>query len=129
MKEKKEPKVKQSDDEKVIEYMEKLEHPLKIEINLLRSIIKGANEKISERIKWAAPSYYYKKDLVTFNHRSVKKVHLVFHNEAIVKIDSALLEGDYKDRRMAYFKDIQDIESNKKELERIINFLVQEMDK
>ena len=103
--------------------------PLKIEIDLLRSIIKGANEKISERIKWAAPSYYYKKDLVTFNHRSIKRVHLVFHNEAIVKIDSALLEGDYKDRRMAYFKDIQEIESNKKELERIINFLVQEMDK
>lgn len=49
-----------SDADKVNEYMKKLEHPLIKEIEAVRAIIRGANKKISERIKWNAPSYYYK---------------------------------------------------------------------
>ena len=83
--------------------MRKLNHSLKDEIEALRTIIKKANPKIAERIKWNAPSYYCKEDLVTFNPRATKHVHLVFHNAVIVKIKSDLLEGNYKDRRMVYF--------------------------
>lgn len=112
---------KPGDAEQVIAYMSKLEHPLKAEIEVLRVIIKNASPKITERIKWNAPSYYTGADLLTFNPRSVKRVHLVFHHEAIIRIKSDLLEGDYKDRRMMYFKDITEIEAKRKELERIIN--------
>jgi len=118
-----------TDAEKVTDYMQKLKHPLKVEIDAVRAIIKGANKKIAERIKWNAPSYHYKKDLVTFNHRATKFVHLVFHHIAITKIDSKLLEGDYKDRRMTYFHSMEEIKANKKELEKIINELVKEMDR
>lgn len=111
---------KLSDAEQVIAYMNKLEHPLKAEIEAIRSIIKNVSPEIAERIKWNAPSYYTSADLLTFNPRSVKKVHLVFHNEAIVKVKSGLLEGGYKDRRMVYFKDMAEVEANRKELERVI---------
>lgn len=119
---------KSSDAEKVDEYMSKLEHPLKAEIEALRTIIKGANKKISERIKWNAPSYYYKEDLVTFNHRAAKHVHLVFHHPSIVNIKSNRLEGDYKDRRMMYLTNVQEVKANKKELEYIMNELVKYID-
>lgn len=115
---------KPTDADKVNEFMGDLDHPLKAEIEQLREIIKNANEKIRERIKWNAPSYYYKEDLVTFNPRSTKHVHLVFHHPSIIKIKSPLLHGDYKDRRMAYFKNKEEVEANKKELENIINELV-----
>jgi uncharacterized protein YdhG (YjbR/CyaY superfamily) len=120
---KKKPEVS-ADAVKVDEYMKKLQHPLKAEIDTVRSIIKKSNPAISERIKWNAPSYYSKADMVTFNHRNQKQVHLVFHHPAIVKIKSPLLEGDYKDRRMLYLKDMKAIRANKKELERIMNELV-----
>ena len=120
--------VKTNETDTVVEYMQKLEHPLKNEINAVRNIINGANDKISERIKWNAPSYYYKKDLVTFNPRLEKKVHLVFHNEAITHIKSVLLVGDYKDRRMAYFANMDEINTHKSELERIMNEYIAAID-
>lgn len=114
-------------EKNVDEYMAELEHPLKAEINAVREIIKS-NTKIAERIKWNAPSYFYKEDLVTFNHRNQKQVHLVFHHIAITKNKSKLLEGDYKDRRMMYFSSMEDIESKEKELKSIITALVKEME-
>ncbi|MBZ0202473.1 MAG: DUF1801 domain-containing protein [Ignavibacteria bacterium] len=116
-----------TDREKVIEYMTRLKHPLKDEIEAVRKIIKNSNKNISERIKWNAPSYYCSEDMVTFNPRNHKAVHLVFHHGAIVKIKSPLLLGDYKDRRMAYFKDMKEVRANKKELERILNELVRKI--
>jgi uncharacterized protein YdhG (YjbR/CyaY superfamily) len=120
------PRVKKlTDAEQVAEFMSKLEHPLKAEIEAVRAIIQNANPKISERIKWNAPSYYTSTDLLTFNPRSLKNVHLVFHHIAIVQVQSALLEGEYKDRRMVYFADMLDVESKKAELVRILNEYVQ----
>ena len=116
------------DTEKVNEYLQKLEHPLKREIALVRTIIIGSNKKLAERIKWNAPSFYYREDLVTFNCRAQKHVHLVFHNIAIVKIKSPLLQGEYKDRRMVYFNNMKEVKENKKELERIMNELIKILD-
>lgn len=109
----------------VDKFMLELSHPLKVEIEALRSIIKGADKNINEEIKWKAPSFNYKDEyLVTFNLREIKKIHLVFHNPMIAKIKSDLLEGDYKDRRMAYFADMKDIKSKQKELIRVLKDLI-----
>lgn len=121
-------KVKPSDAETVAEYMNQLEHPLKPEIETLREMIKGADPRLSERIKWNAPSYYYKHDLLTFNPRTASRVHIVFHNEAIVKVKSPLLEGDYKDRRMMYFKDMKAVEDGKSELQHVLGEYVARVD-
>jgi len=117
-----------ADAEIVAEYMDKLDHPLKAEIEAVRTIIKNANSKIAERIKWNAPSYYYKDDLVTFNHRDNNRVHLVFHHPEIVHISSPLLQGDYKDRRMLYLQNMQQVKTQKKELEKIMNELIKRID-
>lgn len=109
-----------TDAEKVTVYMQELEHPLKVEIEALRLIIKETDSRITERIKWKAPSYFCKEDFLTFNHRMRDKVHLIFHNDAIPKVSSAILEGDYKDRRMVYFKDMTDVLAKKAELQRVI---------
>lgn len=121
-------KEKLTDEASVQLYMSQLEHPLKAEIETLRTIIKNTDNKISERIKWNAPSYYYRKDMVTFNHRDIKRVCLVFHHASIVKIQSDLLQGDYKDRRIVYFNDMSDIKANQQELERIIHELLEHVE-
>lgn len=118
-------KAKPSDEELVADWMQQLEHPLKAEIDKVRTIIKQSNSSIKERIKWNAPSYYSTEDIVTFNHRATQHVHLIFHHPSIVKIKSVLLEGDYKDRRMVYLPDMKAINQNKKELQRIIQESVQ----
>ncbi len=105
-------------------FMEQLAHPLQSEIEAVRAIIK-ANPKIAERIKWNAPSFFYTDDLATIHVKAKQHVHLIFHHPAIVKIRSKFLEGDYKDRRMMYFENMEEIKARKKELTRIIKELVQ----
>ena len=118
------PERKTTDKETVAGYMLKLKHPLKDEIESVRKIIKSSDKRIKERIKWNAPSYYCTEDIVTFNPRNQLAVHLVFHHPDIVKIKSPLLLGDYKDRRMTYFKDMKEVKANKLALQRIMKDLV-----
>ncbi len=113
-----------TDKEIVNSYLAKLKHPLKNEIEAVRKIIKSSDKSIKERIKWNAPSYHCSEDLVTFNHRNLMAVHLVFHHPGIVKIKSPLLLGDYKDRRMTYFKNMKEVKTQKAELQAIIRQLV-----
>jgi uncharacterized protein YdhG (YjbR/CyaY superfamily) len=111
--------------DQVDEFFENLSHPLKAEVETLRYIIKGVNKKINEEIKWKAPSFNYNGEyLVTFNLRDEKRIHLVFHNPMISKVKSKLLEGDYVDRRMAYFADMKDIKAKKSVLEKALKDLI-----
>lgn len=111
---------KLTDAEQVAEFMTRLEHPLKAEIEAVRAIVKSASPKITERIKWNAPSYYTSADLLTFNPRTTQNVQIVFHHMAITQIQSGLLEGNYKDRRLVHLNDMADVEVKKQELERIL---------
>lgn len=111
--------------EKVDEFLRAMNYPLKAEVEELRSIIKDVNRGINEEIKWNAPSFNYEGEyLVTFNLRETKCIHLVFHNPRIPNVKSNLLEGDYKDRRMTYFADMNDIHTKKPALEKVIRDLI-----
>lgn len=120
--------LKPNDAEKVAAYMDALDHPLKKEVEVVRSIIKNANSKLNERIKWNAPSYYYIDDIVTFGPLRSEKILLVFHHPFVVKVESKLLEGDYRDRRLVYLDSMKAIKANKKELEQIINEIIDFID-
>ncbi len=111
--------------DKVDEFLENLSHPLKAEIEAVRSIIKGVNKDVNEEVKWNAPSFNYKGEyLVTFNLRDEKRIHLVFHNPHIPKVKSELLEGNYLDRRMMYLADMRDVKKKKPMLEKILRDLI-----
>ena len=105
--------------------MQELHHPLKAEVQMIREIIRNVNNEITEQIKWKAPSFSYKGEyLVTFNLRDQQKIHLVFHNPQIANVKSKLLEGDYEDRRMAYFADENDIEAKQMALKKALRDLI-----
>ena len=123
-------KAKATEAEQVKEWMDKIDSSLKPSINAVRKIIKAAGTKLNERIKWNAPSYYYKEDIVTFGPTKAKdKIILVFHHPNIVKIKSGLLQGEYKDRRLVYLNSMKEINDAQKELERIIKESIAMIDK
>jgi len=106
-------------------FMDKLDHPFKAEVEMIREIIKSVNKDITEQIKWNAPSFSYKgESLVTFNLWEKQKIHLVFHNPMISRVQSELLKGNYEHRRMAYFADKKDIEEKKAALEKVLKDLI-----
>lgn len=103
-------------------YMQQLQHPHKAGIELIRKIILDAHPKVAERVKWNAPSFYYKEDIAAFHVRQEKFIHLVLvFPHGIIDNSYGILEGDYKDRRMAYFYSIADIDLKKTGLQSIIN--------
>ena len=120
---------KSTDQKQVKAWINKLEPAVKKEIEAVQKIIKASSSKLSERIKWNAPSYFYKEDIVTFGPYKANKLLLIFHHPAVVKVKSELLEGNYKDRRLVYFKDKADAEKNKKELAKIIIEIIKVIDK
>jgi uncharacterized protein YdhG (YjbR/CyaY superfamily) len=120
---------KPDNTEQVNEFMAKLDHPFKAEVQMIREIIKNVDNDITEQIKWKAPSFSYKGEyLVTFNLWEKRKIHLVFHNPAISKVKSKLLEGDYEHRRMTYFSDENEIRAKKKALEKTLRDLIKLQD-
>lgn len=103
-------------------YMEKLEHPFKTEVQLVRNIIKNVHTDITEQVKWNAPSFSYKEGyIVTFHLHAKQHVHLVFHNGAILNHESGILEGNYPDRRMVYFKSMEEVRAKQAALEAAIH--------
>ncbi|MEV7133159.1 DUF1801 domain-containing protein [Arthrobacter sp. NPDC093128] len=64
-------------------FLESLDHPLKPVIERLRLAVLDADDAISERIKWRAPSFcFHSVDRVTFNLRPLHHVQLIFHRGA-----------------------------------------------
>jgi hypothetical protein len=122
---KKKPQGPVNKTEEVDAFMEALDHPFKAEVQTVRDIIKGVNQDITEQIKWNAPSFSYKGYMVTFNLWAKERVHLVFHNGIILSNTHGLLEGDYPDRRMAYFSSMADVEAKRTALEDAVREWVQ----
>jgi hypothetical protein len=103
-------------------YMRDVDHPFKAEMEAVRQIILGVSPKLSERIKWNAPSFYYKEDLGAFNPRATEFAHLIllFPGGGALPEKSSLLEGTHKDRREVKFYGLDDVRAKQRALEKII---------
>jgi hypothetical protein len=119
-----------NDTSKVNEFMNKLEHPLKAEMAAVRAIIMKASNKIAERIKWNAPSFFYLADMAAFNPRATKYIQIIFiFPKGLINDGTGLLEGDWKDRREARFYDMEDVKSKRSALEKVVNDWIKLIDK
>jgi len=123
---------KLSDQEQVTAHIAKLDPEFGKIIEAIRQIILSTDKSIGERIKWNNPSFYYTGEMKTFDPKEYKReivvfnlfkgrIMLVFPSGAKVKDTSSLLEGDYKDgRRIVILKDMNDVVSKKKALQKVI---------
>ncbi len=69
----------------VTEYLAKLDHPHKAGIEELRCIILGLDKRITEEIKWNAPSFKIEDHFATFKLYPQKNIQLVLHTGAKAK--------------------------------------------
>ncbi|MEH7346701.1 DUF1801 domain-containing protein [Bacillus sp. JJ1532] len=120
-----------SGPEQVAEFMNNLEHPLKEEIEEVRSIILRTDDKITEHIKWNAPSFCYEgEDRITFNLHGKGFIRLVLHcgakvkerktNEPLIVDPSGILEWKAADRAMMKFTDKKDVKAKEESLREVI---------
>ena len=115
----------------VTNFLDKLQHPLRTEIESLRENILSSNPALSENIKWNAPNYCHNgEDRITMKIQPPKQIQVIFHRGAkvitqpktnLISDQSNLLTWKSNDRAVASFKDINDVKSNSKNLIDIVN--------
>ena len=111
--------VKLSGHDQVTAHIQKLDPAFGKAIESLRQIILSTDKQISEQIKWNNPCFYYAGEMKPFDPKEYKReiivlnlhknrIMLVWPSGAKLKINTGLLEGDYKDgRRLIIFKDME----------------------
>ena len=121
-----------TDSQIVTAHIQKLDPALGKIVKAIRQIILKTDQSIGERIKWNNPSCYYTGEMKPFDPKEYKReivvfnlfkgrIMLVFPSGAKVKDASGLLEGDYKDGRgITIFKDLKDVKSKEKALQKVI---------
>lgn len=133
---------KPSEPDKVDAYMQKLRHPLAEVAAALRKIILNTDTGIGEEIKWNAPTFFYagemapsdpkkyKRYIVVFNLVQKDCIRLVFPSGAKIKDISGFLQGDYADgRRLAFFHNLEEVQSQTKPLQQAIRKWLTLLDK
>jgi hypothetical protein len=116
--------------------MRNLDHPLKEEIEEVRKIILSTDSKITEHIKWNAPSFCVdNEDRITFNLRGKGFFRLIFHcgakvkdraNEERVMADtSGILEWVTGDRAIVTLTDKHDVKAKEEKLREVISKWIQ----
>lgn len=122
--------------DKVNEYLEKLIHPKKKEILEIRKIILAADKKLTEQIKWNAPSFCYNgDDRITFNLSGKGFVRLIFHcgakansvkpKQNLFEDKTGLLQWADTDRAVMKFNSMEDVKNKKKDLVNVIKIRIE----
>ncbi|MDR7209223.1 DUF1801 domain-containing protein [Flavobacterium piscis] len=115
----------------VTEFLNELNHPFRKEIEELRDCILASNKDLTENIKWNAPNYCFEnEDRITMRIQPMTtKVQLIFHRGAkkqeqpknkLIENKNKMLMWKENDRAILIFKNSQEIENGKEELEKII---------
>ena len=68
-------------------------HPLDAMLRRTREIILGADDRVTESIKWKTPTFEFKGNIASFNP-SKRFVSLLFHRGAEIPGDHPRLEGE-----------------------------------
>jgi hypothetical protein len=100
-------------------WLDAADHPLDATLRRAREIILGADERVTESIKWKVPTFAYRGNIASFNP-SKKLVSIMFHRGAEIPGDFPRLEGDNALVRTMRFADLDELEAGRGELEAVI---------
>ena len=86
----------------------------------VREVILGADDRMTETVKWSTPTYMFEGNLVSFQPRSKKFVSLMFHRGSEIPGEHPSLEGDAALVRTMRFADLNDVEARQSELAAVV---------
>jgi predicted transport protein len=114
----------------VLALLANLDHPHQDGFELLRSLILALDKRITEEVKWNAPSFKLEDHFATFKLRPPKNIQLVLHTGAKVKSNAKsftvddpdqLLKWAAGDRCVLTLASTSELRSRQSSVQRIIN--------
>ena len=101
-------------------WFESYDNPQKPAVQRVREIMLSADPRITESIKWKAPTFEYKGNIASFFPRAKKHVTLMFHQGARIPGKHDILTGDGETSRSAQFHSLDDIEAKADRLRAVV---------
>ena len=117
-----------SNTNKVDEFVSKLKHPLKKEMESVINIIRESSKKLEEDVKWGGPSFDYKEPMATFNPRITEYIAVIFHKGELLNDKTGLLEPGPKGKAYAKFRSMEEVKKHKGNLQKVVKDWVKLMD-
>jgi hypothetical protein len=96
-------------DPSVDAWFESYDNPQKELVLAVRDVMLGADARVTETIKWQAPTFVYAGNIASFYPRAKQHVSLLFHQGASLPDPEGLLEGSGDTSRVAKFADADDL--------------------
>jgi hypothetical protein len=103
----------------VDDWLAAYDNPQKELVRQVRDVILKSDGRITECIKWKAPTFVYKGNIASFFPRAMGHVSLMFHNGVKISGDFPDLEGDGPAGRSFKIASVTDLESKAEQLSQI----------
>jgi hypothetical protein len=100
-------------------WLDETDHPLDAIMRRAREIILGADDRVTESIKWKTPTFAYRGNIASFNP-SKRVVSIMFHRGAEIPGDHPRLVGDGKLVRTMRFQDPDELEAGRADLVAVV---------
>lgn len=92
------------------------DNPMKPVVAAMRAAIMASDDRITEAIKWQAPTFVYKGNIASFFPKAKKHASLMFHKGAEISGDFPHLEGEGKEARSFKIASLEDLQAKEAEL-------------
>jgi hypothetical protein len=92
-------------------WFESYDNPQKPLVQAVREVILAADDRVTEAIKWKAPTFMYRGNIASFYPRTKQHVSLMFHQGASLPDPDGLLEGEGGTSRVAKFTSAEDLDA------------------
>lgn len=106
-------------------WFDRYDNPQKDLVDAVRHVILAADERVTETIKWQAPTFMYQGNIASFFPKAKAHVSLMFHTGAALADPDGLLEGDGETSRVAKFADADDLAAKTPALQALIRDWIQ----
>ncbi|WP_062211597.1 DUF1801 domain-containing protein [Demequina oxidasica] len=101
-------------------WMAAYDNPMKEVVQRIRHMILATDDRITEEIKWQAPTFIYQGNLASFYPKSMNYATLMFHQGALIPGKFPHLQGQGTEARAMKIVSIAEAEERRDELEEII---------
>ena len=98
-----------NENPEVTAWLGELEHPLIDTIEAARKVILGADDRVTETIKWKSPTFMFEGNIVSIDPKAKKHVTLLFHRGAEIPGEHPQLDGGGKLARYVRFGNVEDV--------------------
>lgn len=96
-------------DSVVEAWFESYDNPQQDLVRAVREVVLSVDPRVSETIKWQAPTFMYRGNIASFYPRATKHVSLMFHTGASLPDPQGVLAGEGETSRVLQIIDADDL--------------------